>query len=97
MCANFPWIPTIIRTTGPLSFVIQLETGTVCRHVDHLHHRTALPKPETITDWTDFPDIGSGPQEEHNTPPELPMVRRSTRISMPPHQQEIPTTKGGGV
>ena len=32
--SNDDWIPgTIIRTTGPLSFVIQLETGqTVCRH-----------------------------------------------------------------
>ena len=36
--SNDDWIPgTITKATGPLSYVIKLETRqTVCRHVDHI-------------------------------------------------------------
>ena len=89
--ANDDWIAgTIIKTKGPLSFLIKLETGqTVCRHVDHLRHRAQIPNPETITDWTDLPGVTSTPQAEPNveaSPPEVPVVRRSTRISVPPQR-----------
>ena len=57
--SNDDWIcGTIIKAKGPLSFVVEFESGqTVCRHVDHLRHRTAIPRQETVTDWTDFPDV----------------------------------------
>ena len=88
---NDDWIPgTIMKNTGPLSFVIKLETGqTVCRHVDHVRHQTDVSNPEPITDWTDLPDIVTTPQTEHNTQPtqiEMPMLRRSTRVSVPPQR-----------
>ena len=38
------WLPdTIVRVMGPLSYQVQLKTGsTVCRHVDSVHRRYAL-------------------------------------------------------
>ena len=89
--SNDDWIPgTIMKNTGPLSFIIKLETGqTVCRHVDHVRHQTDVSNPEPITDWTDLPDIATTPQAEHNTQPtqiEMPMLRRSTRVYVPPQR-----------
>ena len=57
----------------------------VCRHVDHLRHRTAVHKPEQITDWTDLPDVASTQAEQDAEPsqPEVPILRRSTRVSVP--------------
>ena len=45
----------------------------VCRHVDHLCHRTAVQKPEQITDWTDLPDDASK-QAKHDAEPSQPEV-----------------------
>ena len=41
------WIPgTIVDVTGPVSFQIELENGTVCRrHQDHIRKRTVKVNP----------------------------------------------------
>ena len=64
---------------------LELVTGqVVCRHVDRLRHRTAVHKPEHITDWTDLPDVASIQAEQDAEPsqPEVPILRRSTRVSV---------------
>ena len=67
--SNDDWIPeTITKTTGPLSYVIKLETRrTVCCHVDHIRHWTEVPNPEPLLDWTDLLDVALTPQAEDNT------------------------------
>ena len=45
----------------------------VCHHVDHLCHRTAVQKPEQITDRTDLADVASK-QAEHDAEPSQPEV-----------------------
>ena len=54
------WIPgMILKQTGPLSFIVQVEHGLVWkRHVDHLRHAeptipTSSSSPSSITDDTD--------------------------------------------
>jgi len=88
---NNTWVPgTIAKVLGPMSYLITLEDGTsVCRHIDHLHSRSATSDSQDTTtpplDWTDFSSL---PQTESQapSPPNPPTValRRSSRISHPP-------------
>ena len=89
--SNDDWVcETIIKANGPLSFVVELESGqTVCPYVDHLRHQTAIPRQETVTDWTDFPDVTLPSGAESNiksSQPQQPTLRRSSRISVPPQR-----------
>ena len=89
--SNDDWISgNILKANGPLSFMVELESGqTVSRHIDHIRHRIAISRPEKISDWTDLPDIALTPQAESNTEPsrpQLPVLRRSARISVPPQR-----------
>ena len=48
-------------------------------------HRTAVHKPEQITDWTDLPNVASSQAEYDAKPsqPEVPILGRSTHVSVP--------------
>ncbi len=89
--SNDAWIPgTIIKARGPLSYMIELETGQIVRrHVDHLQSRTEDSTLSPTSDWTDLPDISLDSHNESNqevTQPEQPPLRRSTRVSIPPQR-----------
>ena len=89
------WIPGVIaKCIGPLSFIVKLEDGrTIRRHIDHLQPRfvsqsssSSDPSPE----WIDMPTTRNDDYEateDNSTTPstvEIPVLRRSTRVSVPP-------------
>ena len=92
---NFPgdtWIQGIIdKPSGPLSYYVKLQDGRVIhRHIDHiLACPTNSPEiSQPSRDWTGLPDIT---QESSTTaasqqviPEMLPILRRSSRPSVPP-------------
>ena len=89
--SNDAWIPgTIIKARGPLSYMIELETGQIVRrHVDHLQSRTKNSTLSPTSDWTDLPDISLDSHDDSNqevTQPEQLPLRRSTRVSIPPQR-----------
>ena len=89
--SNDAWIPgTIIKARGPLSYMIELETGQIVRrYVDHLQSRTKDSTLSPTSDWTDLPDISLDSHDDSNqevTQPEQLSLRRSTRVSVPPQR-----------
>ena len=89
--SNDAWIPgTIIKARGPLSYMIESETGQiVCRHVDHLQSHTEDSTLSPTSDWTDLPDISLDSRNESNqevTQSEQLPLRHSTRVSVPPQR-----------
>ena len=89
--SNDAWIPrTIIKARGPLSYMIELETGQIVRrHVDHLQSRNKDSTLSPTSNWTDLPDISLDSHDDSNqevTQPEQLSLRRSTRVSIPPQR-----------
>ena len=93
------WIPgTIVKVTGPLSYVIELQNGiTVRRHVDSIRKRESLnSEQDSDAEEPGFELIGvpvepePQSQEPENVPGEepdaQPRVRRSTRSRQPPER-----------
>ena len=93
------WIPgTIVKVTGPLSYVIELQNGTtVRRHVDSIRKRESLnSEQDSDAEEPGFELIGvpvepePQSQEPENVPGEepdaQPQVRRSTRSRQPPER-----------
>jgi hypothetical protein len=96
------WIPgTIVKVTGPLSYVIELQNGTTARrHVDSIRKReSSNSEQDSDAEEQGFELIGvpveltAAPeepemqsQEEENPPDAHSPVRRSTRSRQPPER-----------
>jgi len=86
------WEGIVDDITGPLSYKIKLNDGTVIRrHVDHLRIRNSAPQQDSFTEQ-DFDDSFMFPQSQltktspnvPSEPNQPPVLRRSTRVRHPP-------------
>ena len=84
------WIPgKVLSQSGPLSFCIELEGGSVVRwYIDHMIMRSPTARPGASSDDGDTWDPTSPRPRPSTTPssdpPEDTALRRSTRDRHPP-------------
>ena len=88
---NPVWIEGIVaEITGPLSYKIKLNDGSVIRrHVDHIRICHSQPQQDCSTETIDDSFMFPSPKTNtscptNDTPPQQPVLRRSTRRRNPP-------------